>query len=250
MQSPKEIILKQLEIFNDPLFRYEPKYHKYAYDGVPFKPVTKFIEQFHEPFKQDFWSKEKAEEEGISQEEMLKRWKDKNDYANLIGSVTHQWIEDYFNQIYQPLPDNLDVIHRINKFNTIYAKQLCKLEPLIFEVKVFSKKWKIAGTIDSLFLFRGKIYIIDWKTNGEYRDDDHPKGHFEKLLHPFEEFFKNHMNEYSIQVSLYASILEDAGFEVGGAYIVHIGPDEEPAKIHKVIDMREKLKMYLDGQAQ
>ena len=54
MQSPKDMILKQLDIFNDPLFRYEPKYHIYAYDGVPFTPVTKFIEQFHEPFKQDF----------------------------------------------------------------------------------------------------------------------------------------------------------------------------------------------------
>jgi membrane-associated protease RseP (regulator of RpoE activity) len=39
-------------------------------------------------------------------------------------------------------------INRINKFNVIYAKHLHKLEPLKFEVRVFSKKWKIAGMID------------------------------------------------------------------------------------------------------
>lgn len=247
MSNLKNIIIKQLECFDDPEFKFDPKYHKYTYDGVPFTPVTKFIEQFHKPFDKEYWSKNKAEEAGITQEQILKEWKDKNDYANEIGSATHQWIEDYFNQIYQTIPNNLDLIHRINKFNTIYAKQLWKLEPVKFEVRVFSKKWKIAGTIDSLFLYRGKIYIIDWKTNGDYKDDNHPKGRFDKLLHPFEDFYKNHMNEYSIQVSLYTLILEEYGFDVGGAYIVHIGPDQEDAKIHKVVDMREKLKMYLDG---
>ena len=55
------------------------------------------------------------------------------------------------------------------------------------------------------------------------------------------------MTEYSIQLSLYALILEEWGFEVGGAYLVHIGPGEEEAQMYKVIDMRDKLKEYLDG---
>lgn len=242
----KESILQDLECFNDDEFKFDPKYHKYTYHGEQFTSVTKFIQQFHKPFEQDYWSQKKAEEAGVPQEWILNEWKKLNDYANEVGTDTHQWIEDYFNKIWKPLPSNLDVINRINKFNLIYAKHLHKLEPLKFEVRVFSKKWKIAGMIDSLFIYRGKIFILDWKTNKNFTTDDNLK-YKEKLLTPFENYYKSHLSEYSIQLSFYALILEEWGFDVGGAYLVHIGPGDEPAEMYKVIDMRSNLKRYLDG---
>jgi ATP-dependent exoDNAse (exonuclease V) beta subunit len=192
-------------------------------------------------------NKKLAEEAGVPQEWILNDWKQKNDYANDVGTQTHNWIEDYFNGIWKPLPHNLDVINRINKFNIVFAKHLYKLEPLKFEVRVFSKKWKIAGMIDSLFVYNGKIFILDWKTNKSFTTDEHPKGKYERLLEPFDEHWKNHLSEYSIQLSFYALILEEWGFEVGGAYLVHIGPDDEEAQLHKVKDMRKLLKNYLNS---
>lgn len=242
----KELILKDLDKFDDPNFIFDPVKHKYTYHGEEFISVTKFIQRFHKPFESDYWSKKKADEAGVPQDWILNEWKKLNDYANDVGTQTHNWIEDYFNGIWKPLPDNLDVINRINKFNIIFAKQLHKLEPLKFELRVFSKKWKIAGMIDSLFIYKGKIFIIDWKTNKDFTTDDHKKGKWEKLLYPFDEHWKNHLSEYSIQLSLYALILEEWGFEIGGAYLVHIGPDDEEAKMYKVKDMRENLKLYLN----
>ena len=242
-----ELIREQLNCFNDIQFDFDPKLHRYTYQKEPFISVTRFIQQFHKPFEQDYWSKVKADQSGVTQDVILAEWKKLNDYANEVGTDTHQWIEDYFNQIWKPLPVNTDVIHRINKFNKIYAKQLHKLEPLKFEVRVFSPKWKIAGMIDSLFIYRGKIYILDWKTNKDFTDDNHQKGTYEKLLAPFQDHFKNHLNEYSIQLSLYSLILEEWGFQVGGAYIVHIGPGDEDAELYKVIDMRDNLKLFLNG---
>ena len=245
-----ELLRNQLDCFEDIKFEFDPVAHRYTYEGEPFISVTRFIQQFHKPFEQDYWSKKKAEQAGVPQDWILAEWKKLNDYANEVGTDTHQWIEDYFNQIWKPLPNNLDVIHRINKFNKIYAKQLFKLEPLKFEVRVFSPKWKIAGMIDSLFLYRGKIYILDWKTNKDFTDDNHQKGTYEKLLAPFQDHFKNHLNEYSIQLSLYSLILEEWGFQVGGAYIVHIGPGDEDAELYKVVDMRDNLKLFLNGSIQ
>lgn len=242
-----ELLRNQLDCFNDVQFEFDPKLHRYTYEGEPFISVTRFIQQFHKPFEQDYWSKKKAEQAGVPQDWILAEWKKLNDYANEVGTDTHQWIEDYFNQIWKPLPLNPDVLHRINKFNHIYAKHLYKLEPLKFEVRVFSKRWKIAGMIDSLFVYRGKIYILDWKTNKDFTDDNHHKGTYEKLLAPFQDYYKNHLNEYSIQLSMYALILEEWGFQVGGAYIVHIGPGEEDAQMYKVTDMRDNLKLFLDG---
>jgi ATP-dependent exoDNAse (exonuclease V) beta subunit len=242
----KSSILNDLECFNDPQFKFDPIKHRYTYFDDEFVSVTRFIQQFHKPFEQEYWSKRKAEEAGVPQDWIINEWKKINNYANEVGTDTHNWIEDYFNGLWKPLPTNLDVINRINKFNIIYAEQLHKLEPLKFEVRVFSKKWKIAGMIDSLFLYRGKIYILDWKTNKNFTTDDTLK-YKEKLLTPFSEYFKSHLSEYSIQLSLYALILEEWGFEIGGAYLVHIGPGDEPAKLYKVIDMRENLRVFLDG---
>ena len=244
----KDLLLEKLECFNDDEFKFNSKYHKYTYLGQEFISVTRFIQRFHEPFESDKWSKIKAEQAGVPQEWILNEWKKLNDYANEVGTETHEWIEDYFNQVWKPLPSNPDVIHRINKFNKIFVEKLHKLLPLKFEVRVFSKKWKIAGMIDSLFIYKGKIFILDWKTNKDFTHKDHPKGKYEKLLEPFNDHYKNHLSEYSIQLSLYALILEEWGFEVGGAYLVHIGPGEEDANLYKVVDMREKLRTYLDEQ--
>jgi ATP-dependent exoDNAse (exonuclease V) beta subunit len=243
----KDELLKRLECFNDPDFIFNPGLHKYTYHGDVFQSVTQFIGEFHLPFDTEGKSKKKADETGFDQEEIKKEWKRLNDYANEIGTEIHNYIENYYKSIFQEIPLNLDVVHRVNKFNKIHAKQLYKLEPLAFEVRVFSKKWKKAGTIDALFVKDGKLYILDWKSNGKFTDNDHKDGRWQKLLTPFDLFYKNHLNEYSIQLSMYAAILEEWGFEVAGAYIVYIGPGDEDAKLYKVVDMRKYINEYFDN---
>jgi len=240
-----ENILQKLDCFNDPDFIFDPKLHRYTYHGEQFISVTKYIQQFHKPFESDYWSKKKAEDAGVPQEWILNEWKKLNDYANEVGTDTHQWIEDYFNKIWKPLPSNPDLIHRINKFNKIFSKHLHKLEPVKFEVRVFSKKWKIAGMIDALFLYKGRIFIIDYKTNKTFTTDENIKFK-EKLLEPFDDYYKSHLSEYSIQISLYALILKEWGFDVAGGYLVHIGPDDDEAKMYKCLDMTGILESYLN----
>ena len=240
-----EEFLERLKCFDSSDFKFDPVEHKYTYLGERFISVTQFIGQFHTPFETDKWSKIKAEQAGVDQEDILKEWKRLNDYANEIGTATHQWAEDYYNKIWREIPTNQDLLHRITKFNKIYSTHLYKLTPLAFEVRVFSEKWRIAGMIDALFIFKGKIYILDYKTNKDFTTDEHRKGKYEKLLYPFDEYWKNHLNEYSIQLSLYACILEEYGFEIGGCYLVYIGPDQDDAKMHKCVDMRYILKSYI-----
>jgi ATP-dependent exoDNAse (exonuclease V) beta subunit len=237
-------ILSKLNCFNDPNFKFDPRYHRYTYGGKQYTSVTKFIANFHKPFEEDYWSKTKAEEAGVPQEWILKDWKDKNDRANFVGHATHEWIENYFKQIPQWVPNDLDIVDRINKFNIIFGKQLHKLTPVKFELRIFSKKYPLAGTIDSIFLYKGKLFILDWKTNGRFTHDSHDRGRFQKLLYPFDSYWKNHLNEYSIQVGMYALILEEWGFDIRGAYLVHIGPDSE-AEIYKAEDMTGILRNYL-----
>jgi len=234
----------KFKCFKDPDFKFEPKWHKYTYNGRKYTSVTQFIKKFKEEFDEAYWSKKKSDDYGVPQEWLLQEWKEKNERANVVGSATHDWIENYFNKKYQSLPNDIDIIDRINKFNKVFGTHLYKLEPVQFELRVFSKKYPIAGTIDSIFIYNGKLFIVDWKTNGVFKHDNHPKGKYKKLLSPFNEYYENHLNEYSIQVALYAVILKEWGFTISGGYLVHIGPDIE-AEIHKCKNLIEPLEKYM-----
>jgi hypothetical protein len=86
---------------------------------------------------------------------------------------------------------------------------------------------------------------VDWKTNKDFSNDDHPKGKYEKLLHPFDFLYKNHLNEYSIQISLYMMILKEYGINIKQGYLVHIGPNSE-AQIYKTINLVDLIEEYLE----
>lgn len=241
----KEEVLDKLKAYDTNSFKFESKRHRYTFDNERYISVTQFISRFHKEFDSEHWSKVKAEERGISQDDILKEWKELNERSLVIGSGAHGWIENYFKETYQSLPTDIDIIDRINKFNIIYSKQLHKLTPVKFEQRIFSKKWKIAGMIDSIFINpKGEVVILDWKTNKSF-DTDKTKT-WSKLLNPFNEYWENHLNEYSIQVSLYSIILEEIGIDVKSAFLVHIGPHTE-AKLYKALDMKDILIKYLDS---
>lgn len=244
----KEEILKRLATYdNDKNFHFDEPSHTYTYGKDTFTSVTTFLSRFHKKFDSDFWSKRNAQRDGVTQEEVLKAWQDKNDYANMLGHSVHMWIENYYNNVLQELPTNLEIIDRINKFNVIFANHLSKLEHVKCEQRIYSRDKRIAGMIDTLFLYKGQVFIIDWKTNLKWTDDSTTT--YSKLLYPFSKYWENQHNEYSIQQSLYALILEEIGIEVKAMYLCYIGPNE-PAKMHKVVDMRPELKEYFKKEKQ
>jgi hypothetical protein len=61
----------------------------------------------------------------------------------------------------------------------------------------------------------------------------------------FDQFWKNHHNEY-LNSPCSQLILEEWGFEMGGPYLVHIRPGEEA--MYKVKDVRETLKILENNQ--
>lgn len=245
-------IEKKLEFFKDIKFTFDEASHTYRYNGVKFDSVTTYLKNFKIPFDRDFWSRKKAEERGVDVSVVLEEWQNKANAATGLGTQVHKYIEDFWSGKEPQLPqDGTPLRERIDKFLEIYEKKLKVLIPLKSELKIFSKKWRLAGTIDQPFLFwdekLGKMFLLvgDWKTNGDFKHDDHPKGRYKKLLRPFPHLWENHHNEYSIQISMYRLILEEAGIETESGFLCHIGPEDDP-KIYPAKDLREPLRAYLD----
>jgi len=136
-------------------------------------------------------------------------------------------LEIFYNSIGKRYPLIYKTIaHFVNQGYEIYA-----------EVGVYSFQHLISGMIDCL-LVRGKEFIIlDWKTNkneikfnsgyykkdkrtGEFTDEWVSKSEF--MLYPIDTMSECVGNHYSLQLSLYAHLVELYGFKCVGLFLAHI----------------------------
>jgi hypothetical protein len=238
----------RLEVFGDKEFVFNEAAHRYYYRDTELTSVTKYISRFHKKFDEDFWAKKRSEKTGVPVEEILLEWKTGAKISTDLGTSVHKWVENYYNGIYQELPTDVEAVRRINKFNLFWAKYLKNFEPVVFELKIFSGELGLAGTIDSIFLKGDIPFIIDWKSNKKFTGVDESEKCWEKLLPPFQDWCKTHLNEYSIQISLYRLILEGKGIIIPSGYLVHLGPEGDEAKIYKCHDYLPILREHFYGK--
>ena len=242
---------RKLLVFKSPEFVFEQEQHVYTYSGKKLDSVTTFLKTFKTPFDKEYWSAKKAVELGKTKEEILNEWKGKADTATNLGTLVHEWIEKFWDGENPEYPENEEVLSRVMKFKSIYESKLKNFYPIGSEIKIFSRIWGLAGTIDGLFAFydekQDEIYLVigDWKTNGSFTTDSHPKGRYKKLLRPFSDLYENNLSEYSIQLSLYRAILEQSSIKTHSSFLCHIGPEGD-AKIYRSLDLKERLQVYLD----
>lgn len=243
--------VEKLEYFNDPNFKFDEESHTYTYvnpesgliDQI-FESTSGFIDQFKPPFDENI-SKYVAKSRGVSQDEILNEWKQAGIKGKTVGTEVHKWIEDYYNGLDPKLPSNETSLHRVELFKQAHSEKLYKMNPIAQELRIFSKKWGIAGTIDVIFEMDGKFYVGDWKTNKDFKDDNHPKGRRNKLFSPFDNLWNNNLNGYSLQVSTYRMILEEeAGFKTEGSFLVSLS--NSGYKLYKALDLVDLLRIEIE----
>jgi len=244
-------MLDKLDYFRDPNFVFDEAEHSYTYinpdTGLPtqiFEPVSGLLSQFKKPFDADNISYFVAKKRGITKQEVLLEWEQAKIDGLTLGSTVHNWIEDFYNGIDPVLPECGKAVERIDQFKELRENKLQNFKPIEQEFRLFSKKWGIAGTLDVLFEHNGKYYVGDWKTNKKFTHDNHKDGRRAKMLHPFQDMYDNSVNGYSLQISTYRLLLQEQGFETAGGFLIWLGP--EGWELHKTLDLRERLKLYLD----
>lgn len=83
--------------------------------------------------------------------------------AGLLGTFIHKWIEDYINGEKPAMPVNIDLRNGIKNFLRWVKEH--KVEFLVAEQQVYSRKYNYTGTLDFICKFEGKMYIGDMKTS-------------------------------------------------------------------------------------
>lgn len=252
MIDVKELLTKIKIIENDTNLIFDEPSHTYTYKGKKMTSVTTFLKSLHEEFDFEKVLERTASKRNVDKDKLGLEWKTKNENSKIIGSFVHNYIEFFYKQMPILLP-NLNthgelisrvILNKIHQFNRVYNERLYKLTPVKNELRLYSKKYPIAGTFDGLYYNEKGIYVLDWKTNDEFRDDNHPKGTYQKFYEPFSKYYVNHYNEYSLQLSLYKILLSEWGINVDNLFVVYLSETEY--KIHKCIDFSKELTIYLN----
>jgi hypothetical protein len=248
--SPADV---DLSFTRDPLFTFDEKRHLYRYAGKILDSVSKVKRELSVPFDKKRIAGYVARREGRTVKAVLAEWEDKRDRASRRGDMVHACVERFLQTgEMPPLPaghsldadDEWDVKRRLQEFQEWHAANMTGLVIVGCEVQVYSLELGIAGTLDTLALREGYLYVGDWKTNGKFRTDGDGSKVYNNLLGPFRDLPDNEYNKFSLQVSLYRIILREHGIHTKGGFIVHL-PEEGTPQVHKARDLRRPLWDYL-----
>lgn len=244
------------------------KDHEYRVRGVVYISVTTFIGSLFEKFNEDEMIADILQNEKIqnpkyeyynmSKKEILKKWRESTN----LGTKLHADIENFYNLISKKNDsseskkndftiDNNSV--EWTYFMNFYNDHKKHLEPYRTELRIYSEKVKISGTIDMLFLKKiedGKIYvdIYDWKRSKNIYMGPSKNKPKEKLISNMND---NNYEHYSLQLNLYKYILEsEYNFIVEEMHLVVFHPyNDNYQKIEvrnlqkEIIALMEKLRM-------
>lgn len=251
--------------FNEALHQYTDE------ENLEYTSVTTLIGKYHEQFDREHWSAVKAQESGLTQDQVKANWDAINKYACDKGNRVHKELEDSINKSTGAHPPNrVDynptggisnvrdyfIVYNTANLNVLQATPLATKYPEIYkflekyildgwslyaERRVYWYEYLVAGTID-LPLVRGNDFIIvDWKTNKDELKFE--AGYYKKIggvksniwvpkktyfYHPLSTLEYCKGNIYTMQLSLYAHLLELWGFRCVGLYLFHIRDNDRP----------------------
>lgn len=250
--------------------------HRYMLHGVRIvHSVSGIGHRFiREPFDEKMQAARYAQRHGQTAEYWIQQWRQNSFRATTLGTKTHEFGES----LGYLLAGHPEMIRESIKAQ--YMKQYGYLAPIhpkeeavvkfmeamphsmhlvLNETMVYSGKNPVAernlkelicGTFDMLYYYDGEgdeskagFVILDYKTNSDLRSE-YNRTHHKTQRPPFSEMIEESLSLYTIQLSLYALMLEDIGIPVIDRRIVWL-TNEGEYEVISVPDVSERLREVL-----
>ena len=234
-------IIDRLHVFADPRFRFDEDAHVYWLGERQLTNWSTWIKDYKQAFDREAQAPRTAERRGISVEAVLAEW----DRSEWVGTMTHAYIEAAYQGPDAEPYDDLEVRNRCAKFERLRAGRLHDFVPVAQELRIFHEPTGLCGTLDFLGWHTPtqQLYVLDWKTNKAINTDRDPI--WRMLSGPFNDLGDHEHNVYSLQISLYRILLEEAGITTAGGAIVHLPPGPGAPHVYQAIDYRTRLRSVI-----
>ncbi len=176
-------------VFNEDKHTYQNPETKEFYTSV-----SSLLSKYKEPFDKDFHASKKALKEGVTKEEMLKRWDDITKKACDKGTNIHSIIESYIKDkqiIDEEIVYAFEQVFDPSDFKRVLSEEI-----------VYDDNYKIAGTSDIICDVNDDCFdVYDVKTNKKFLFQNN---YGKYLKYPLNNLQQCQYNDYSLQLSLYA----------------------------------------------
>lgn len=240
----------ELEITNahkrDSHIVFEEEGHKYYIDGDDnYMSATTFIHKVFPEFDTDriiasIKKRDTPKYRGMSAQQIKDLWEENKNSAALEGTRMHYNIELESNN--QPVEDDSIEFKHYLKFRVDYPH----LKPYRTEWTIYDKKYRIAGSIDMIYLDirDGTYHIYDWKRTKQLRDS----GFFDDDVGypPLDHLPNTNLLHYNLQLNLYKHILEkNYGIKIKTLYLCRCHPDNKSYHLVKGMDLSTEVKEIL-----
>lgn len=247
--------------------------HRYVLNGHSLPSVSNVAHRFvREPFNEQRQAVRYAERHGQTPQYWIQQWRQNSFRATTLGTKTHAYGESLgylraglpericpsIQAQYMPEYCFLAPIHPKEEAVLKFMNEMpCSMHFVLNEAKVYSGKntcqernlsEQIAGTFDMLYYCDGTdgqpkgFIILDYKTNANLVSEYNRK-YGKMLREPFNAMTEEDLSLYTIQLSLYALMLEDIGIPIISRRIVWLKDSEY--QVVPVEDVSEKLRQSI-----
>lgn len=239
---------------NKDSLKFDEDTHTYESNGKKLVSVTKLIHKYTDDFDADvvidkmigdnsIYLGKKKEYLGLNKEEIKKLWKINSKGKSTYGTFIHDFAEKYalFKQgkLDEPSIPDLAEAKQVIRF---FKKE--GYEIIETEMRIFSERLGIAGTVDLLLKKDNLYYIADWKTCiGKDLSDSSGTKWTRMCKEPIDNVPSLEFWKYSLQMSVYRYILENTtqyfhkvegcdGFPMnfGESFIIHLVRSQDDLK--------------------
>lgn len=235
----------------DDSIQFEPIQHKYTIDGDSgYISVTTWIHTFFQCFDPDAviqkmrksknWSSSKYY--NLTDSEIKEEWATNGRDAADLGTLMHLNIENYYNGL--EYTENFTNTKEYKLFQN-YLQDHLDYKAYRTEWCVFSKHYKLAGSIDMVYIDpkdSTKVIIADWKRSKEIKMDNK----WEKGLGVLKDIDNCNFWHYTIQLNVYKLIIEKYyGKTVSEMFLVILHPNQDDYIKIPIADCKNiVLKMF------
>jgi len=195
--------------------------HSFYHDGEKLLSPSSWIKQFYRPFKRDMISKVAAKSYGVDQKELIELWSETGAMAIDFGQAGHKALEvhDRFKHLGESAHEKKGYDISISKHPILkkIVEEFHKLNKVKGEVYpealVTDVENGMCGIIDRLVVTgKNKCVIQDYKFNTGVEE----KSSNLKPLKPYSSLDSTKLSKYRLQLSYYAQIMINLGWEVEG----------------------------------
>jgi len=251
----------------DDRIQFEEESHTYTIDGVKkgWTSCTGFLHNFFGHFDADaVIAKMMASPNwitkpyyGMTAEQIKKQWADKGAASSAAGTRMHLDIEHFYNALPvapkdQPLTSEEDYtrVLEVDKwlpnisdewtyFRNYHADIGSKFAPFRTEWLVFDEEFRVAGSVDMVYMKPdGTLAIYDWKRAESIKEDNK----WQSGLGPVDHLPDTNYWHYSLQLNVYRYIIQKYyGFTVSELALVILHPINPTYKVMKLNLMDEEV---------